>query len=62
MRRFHSYGPVDGKHHFCVKREELVSHCLAQLVGIPDEGGHYTSFLSTCFTIWAPRQTGKTLC
>ena len=53
MRRFHSYGPVDGKHHFCVQRKELVEQCLAQLVGIPDEGGHY-------FTIWAPRQTGKT--
>ena len=53
MRRFHSYGPVDGKHHFSVKRQELVDQCLAQLVGIPDESGHY-------FTIWAPRQTGKT--
>ena len=53
MRRFHSYGPVDCEEHFCVKREELVNHCIEQLVGNPEKGGHY-------FTIWAPRQTGKT--
>ncbi len=53
MRRFHSYGPVNSKHHFCVPRQELVEHCIASLVGDPEEGGHY-------FTIWAPRQTGKT--
>lgn len=53
MRRFHSYGPVDPSEHFCVERRELVEACVAQLVGNPDKGGHY-------FTLWAPRQTGKT--
>ena len=53
MRRFYSYGPVDCKRHFCVPRTELVEHCLASLIGDPAERGHY-------FTIWAPRQTGKT--
>jgi hypothetical protein len=53
MRRFHSYGPVDCRYHFCVDRQTLVERCIDQLVGIPDQGGHY-------FTIWAPRQTGKT--
>lgn len=53
MRRFHSYGPVDCRHHFCVPRTELIQSCVEQLVGIPDEGGHY-------FTIWSPRQCGKT--
>lgn len=53
MRKFHSYGPVDREEHFCVKREKLVAQCRDQLVGNPEKGGHY-------FTIWAPRQTGKT--
>lgn len=53
MRRFHSYGPVDCRHHFCVPRSELVTYCLEQLMGYPEDGGHY-------FTIWGPRQTGKT--
>lgn len=53
MRHFHSYGPVDCEEHFCVKREELVNQCIDQLIGNPDKGGYY-------FTIWAPRQTGKT--
>ncbi len=53
MRQFSSYGPVDARHHFCVERWELVNQCVNQLVGEPDEGGHY-------FTIWAARQTGKT--
>ncbi len=53
MRRFHSYGPVDARHHFCVERAEVVDRCVNQLVGIPEEGGHY-------FTIWGARQTGKT--
>lgn len=53
MRRFHSYGPVDCEEHFCVKRERLVNQCIEQLIGNPARGGHY-------FTIWAPRQTGKT--
>ncbi|QTA82411.1 AAA ATPase-like domain-containing protein [Desulfonema limicola] len=53
MRKFHSYGPVDCRHHFCVKRNNLIQKCFNQLIGIPDEGGHY-------FTIWSPRQCGKT--
>ena len=53
MRRFHSYGPVNSKVHFCVERNELVEQCMNQLIGEPEEGGHY-------FTMWAPRQTGKT--
>ena len=53
MRHFHSYGPVDCRYHFCVKRQELIAQGVNQLIGIPDEGGHY-------FTLWAPRQTGKT--
>ena len=31
----------------------MISRCTEQLIGIPGEGGHF-------FTIWAPRQTGKT--
>jgi hypothetical protein len=53
MRRFHSYGPVDEEIHFCVPRRELVESCVQQLIGVPSKGGHY-------FTLWAPRQTGKT--
>jgi len=54
MRRFHSYGPVEAQAHYCVDRKALVGSCVAQLIGTPEEGGgHY-------FTIWAPRQTGKT--
>ncbi len=53
MRRFHSYGPVDSEEHFCVERKNLVNQCREQLIGKPEKGGHY-------FTIWAPRQTGKT--
>jgi len=53
MRSFSSYGPVNHKHHFAVNRTRLVGRCVNQLVGAADEDGHY-------FTIWAPRQTGKT--
>ena len=53
MRRFHSYGPVDPRFHFCVERTALVERCVQQLVGEPEEDGHF-------FTIWAPRQCGKT--
>ncbi len=53
MRRFHSYGPVNRNYHFCVERKALIERCTEQLSGMPEEGGHY-------FTIWAPRQTGKT--
>jgi len=53
MRHFHSYGPIDSEEHFCVPRYELIKRCTQQLVGNPQKGGHY-------FTIWAPRQNGKT--
>lgn len=55
MRRFHSYGPVDPELHFSVPRTALVEACVAELLGGADQdkGGHY-------FTLWGPRQTGKT--
>jgi predicted AAA+ superfamily ATPase len=53
MRRFSSYGPVDPELHYCVPRRALVEACVEQLVGDLEKGGHY-------FTIWAPRQAGKT--
>ncbi len=53
MRRFHSYGPVDCEEHFCVPRTELIESCFKQLIGNPEKGGHF-------FTIWSPRQCGKT--
>jgi hypothetical protein len=54
MRHFCSYGPVNCKAHFCVQRQALITTGVKQLIGsLEEEGGHY-------FTIWAPRQTGKT--
>ncbi len=56
MREFTSYGPVNLRKHYGAPRLELISQCAAQLVGDPDDpedSGHF-------FTIWAPRQTGKT--
>ncbi|KJU86785.1 hypothetical protein MBAV_001020 [Candidatus Magnetobacterium bavaricum] len=53
MRHFYSYGPVDREEHFCVPRTQLTETCTGLLVGNINKGGHY-------FTIWAPRQTGKT--
>ena len=54
MRRFSSYGPINPKLHYYVPRKALVEKACANLLGeIPAEGGHY-------FTVWAPRQTGKT--
>ncbi len=53
MRRFHSYGPVDCEEHFCVQRQGLIDLCVTRLIGHPEKGGHY-------FTIWSPRQSGKT--
>ncbi|MCP4402899.1 MAG: hypothetical protein GY801_37055 [bacterium] len=53
MRHFHSYGPVDCTQHFCVPRAELVEKCVDTIVDDPVKGGHF-------FTIWAPRQAGKT--
>jgi len=53
MRKFSSYGPVSTKTEYYVPRKQLVDLAFNQLVGDNDEGGHY-------FTVWAPRQTGKT--
>jgi hypothetical protein len=53
MRKFSSYGPVDPAEHFAVERAALVESCVTELVGNPDKSGHF-------FTIWAPRQAGKT--
>ncbi len=54
MRQFTSYGPPDAKADYVAERRDLVENCVNQLLGRPDEqGGHY-------FTIWGPRQTGKT--
>ncbi|MCP4157486.1 MAG: ATP-binding protein, partial [bacterium] len=54
MRRFSSYGPVNNKMHYYVPRIELSEHAYRNLLGEnPTEGGHY-------FTVWAPRQAGKT--
>jgi len=53
MRRFHSYGPVNDTLHYYTPREKLISGAFAHLAGEnPLEGGHY-------FTVWAPRQCGK---
>lgn len=54
MRRFSSYGPVDTDLYYYVPRKELVAKGLSQLLGEdPQKGGYY-------FTVWAPRQCGKT--
>jgi len=44
---------VNEKNHFTVPRKALVKACMENLIGDPEEGGHY-------FTVWAPRQAGKT--
>jgi len=52
-RKFSSYGPVSTTSEYYAPREELIQRAILQLVGEkPEEGGHY-------FTVWAPRQTGK---
>jgi len=54
MRRFSSYGPVDKDLHYYVPRKELIEKGFNLLIGEdPAHGGHY-------FTVWAPRQCGKT--
>ncbi len=52
-RKFSSYGPVDKSIEYYAPREELVQKAIMQLRGEnPEKGGHY-------FTVWAPRQAGK---
>lgn len=54
MRRFSSYGPIDTEQHYYVPREASIEKAYHQLTGYdPRRGGHY-------FTVWAPRQAGKT--
>jgi len=53
MRIFNSYGPVNPKKHYFVPRKTLVEKCTQSLIADPEDSGHY-------FTIWGPRQTGKT--
>jgi len=54
MRKFSSYGPVDTEMNYYASREELIEKTYNNLVGEnPRKGGHY-------FTVWAPRQAGKT--
>jgi len=53
MRTFSSYGPVSHKSNYFVPRTDLVRKARDLLLGtVPGEGGHY-------FTVWAPRQCGK---
>jgi len=54
MRRFSSYGIVNDNLNYYAPRKELIDKGYTQLLGEnPSEGGHY-------FTVWAPRQCGKT--
>jgi len=54
MRRFNSYGSIDTEEHYYAPRKELIEKAYTQLVGNnPRKGGY-------CYTVWAPRQTGKT--
>ena len=54
MRRFSSYGPVNPQEHFYAPRKALIEKAYHQLIGDnPLQSGQY-------FTVWAPRQTGKT--
>ncbi|HLP45838.1 MAG TPA: AAA-like domain-containing protein [Candidatus Kapabacteria bacterium] len=54
MRKFSSYGPLDVEMNYYAPRQELIEKTYIQLTGEnPQKGGHY-------FTVWAPRQTGKT--
>ncbi len=56
MRKFFSYGPLDTEEHYYAPRKELLEDIYHHLIGDnPQKGGHY-------FTVWAPRQTGKTWC
>jgi len=52
-RRFSSYGPVDTEINYYVSRKQLLERAILQLTGEnQNKGGHF-------FTVWAPRQTGK---
>ena len=54
MREFNTSGPNNPDIHFTVMREALLQKALEQIVRPADpKGGRY-------FTLYAPRQTGKT--
>ncbi len=54
MRKFSSYGPIDTEMNYYAPRVELIEKAYHNLIGEnPQKSGHY-------FTVWAPRQTGKT--
>jgi len=54
MRKFSSYGPIINTSNYYAPREKLIEKAYINMIGEnPPEGGHY-------FTVWAPRQTGKT--
>ncbi len=56
MRKFFSYGPPDIEENYYAPRKELLDTLYHSLTGDNSQkGGHY-------FTVWAPRQTGKTWC
>ncbi|MBF0117312.1 MAG: AAA-like domain-containing protein [Desulfobacterales bacterium] len=52
-RTFSSYGPISIETNYYVPRTDLIDRAYNQLIGNKfEEGGYY-------FTVWAPRQTGK---
>ena len=54
MRKFSSYGPIDTEMNYYAPRIELIEKTYSNMVGEdPQKSGHI-------FTVWAPRQTGKT--
>ncbi len=53
MRHFFSYGMLNVNQHYYAPRAELIEQGIAHLRGeVPEEGGRY-------FTVWGPRQRGK---
>jgi len=48
MRKFNAAGPCDPKKHYCLHRTKLIEKGMEKI--------HDSRF----FTIWAPRQAGKT--
>lgn len=57
MRRFNTTGPCDPTLHYYVPREELLQQTLKQIEG---EGCDGITKRGRYFTLYAPRQTGKT--
>ncbi len=56
MRKFFSYGPPNIEKNYYAPRKELLDKLYHHLTGdSPQDDGRY-------FTVWAPRQTGKSWC